>query len=75
MLTIRKGSVLCQAMVDEIVLRGEGADLARIGGGTLTVLRQTRGNDSRVERYEISNGKKVRRVRCRAGTWCQMKTH
>jgi hypothetical protein len=48
--TIRKGSVLSQAKVDEIVLRGEGADLARIGVGALTVLRQTRGNDSRVER-------------------------
>ena len=48
--TISKFSVLSQAKVDEIVLRGEGPDLARIGVGALTVLGQTGGNGSRVER-------------------------
>jgi len=50
LLTIGKGDVLGQAKVDEIVLRGEGSDLAGIGVVALTVLRQTGGDYSRVER-------------------------
>jgi len=50
LLTVSKGSVLGQAKVDEIIRRGEGADLARSRGTALTVLCQTRVNHSRVKR-------------------------
>ena len=77
LLTISEGGVLGQAEVDEVVLRGQGADLARIGVSTLTVLRQTGGNDSRVERCkQIQMGKWLGGLpHCRTGISCQMKTH